>query len=195
MNHRGKEYESLLEGADVFLCMSRNESFGLSFFEHCRQGKSGIYLKEPWQKGLLPKEYPFICETEEEVFARLLWVIDNLEEAQKRVAFMKDWIPQNLSRMVVAQKMEAFMRKQFEDALEIDREAMSEQWLYKCLEDKLKRDTYSLEDVARVIKEEKKTNIFAPSTQYAHTVRRMMQLLAFEDTLNKTGQPVFKRKG
>jgi hypothetical protein len=91
--------------------------------------------------------------------------------------------------------MEQFMRKQFNVSLEADREVMSKQWLYKCLEDTLKRDTYSLEDVARVIKEEKRTNIFAASTAYAHTVRRMMQLLGFEDTLNKTGLPVFKRKG
>lgn len=44
-------------------------------------------------------------------------------------------------------------------------------------------------------KEEKQINIFANSTLYSHTVRRMMQLRGYKDVLNKTGMPRFKKQG
>ena len=71
---------------------------------------------------------------------------------------------------------------------------MKDQWLYKAMESRLRRERYSMEDVARVIKEETNTNIFVESTMYGHTVRRMMQLLGYEDILNKEGLPVFERR-
>jgi len=194
VNPPREQYERLLEGADVFVCMSKNESFGLSFFEQLQAGQVGIYLKKPWQKGLLPEEYPFICETEEEVFARLLWVVDNLEEAQSRIAFMEDWLAEHVGKMSVAKKMERFISNCFAEVLEIDYQRMKDQWLYKAMESRLRRERYSMEDVARVIKEETNTNIFVESTMYGHTVRRMMQLLGYEDILNKEGLPVFERR-
>ena len=190
-----EKYTELLAGGDVFLALSRSESFGISYFEQLSAGQVGIYLGRPWNRGLLPEWYPFVCKDEEEVFARLLWVVDNLEEAQNMIKPIRKWIDENLSPQVVAKKMETYIEEQFKVQAEKDFKSLKSHWIVGVLEENLKKDKYTMKEIATIVQKNTKmgVNIFSGSTPWKHVVRRIMMVLGYVDTC-ESEVPVFVRK-
>lgn len=194
VNPERRVYEQLLSEADVFVGMSEYESFGISYFEQLQGGQVGVYLDRPWSRAVLPKDYPFLYESDEEVFGALLWVIDNLEKAQNRVKDVEEWLRENLNDTVISQSMYGFVKKYYDQLLEKERKIMVKSWLYKLLEAELVEDRYTMKELGLLIREKTKKglNIFMPSANIAHTVRRMTQLLGYRDRSDDSF-PVFEK--
>jgi glycosyltransferase involved in cell wall biosynthesis len=95
------EYLKLAASSHVFVSMSRLEGFPVGFWEQLYLGLVGLFPKRPWALGQLPKEYPFFFGTVEEAFAQLSWVIDNYEEAKKKVFFMEALIREGYTKETV----------------------------------------------------------------------------------------------
>lgn len=65
---------------DVFICASRVETFGLSFFEMMYAGMVGIFFRQDWQRGLLERVY--LVDDVKGATDVALHVVRHLEEVQ-----------------------------------------------------------------------------------------------------------------
>ena len=81
--------------AHAFICMSKAESYGISYYEMLYSGLVGIFLRRPWQDAVLPKSYPFIAENKSELRDMALWIMANYADAQKKIQPTIDWIAEN----------------------------------------------------------------------------------------------------
>ena len=80
---------------DIFICASRTETYGLSFFEMLYSGMVGIFYKQPWQNGIVPKDYPLIAENKNQMMAMAKDVAGNVSEWQNKLEGLRTWIFQN----------------------------------------------------------------------------------------------------
>jgi hypothetical protein len=83
-------YEKMQEG-HIFLCFSKWEGFGFSWWEMLYSGMIGIFLDRDWNRSILP-EWPYRAAKEPKMMPMLLHVIDNYEEAVKAVEVARGFL-------------------------------------------------------------------------------------------------------
>ena len=79
------EYLEFLKEGTVSICLGKAETYGVGWLEMLYSGLVVVYLKEAWQEGVVPPNYPFVVDTIADAEAMLLYVLENLDEAQKLV--------------------------------------------------------------------------------------------------------------
>ena len=82
----------VMRKAHAFVFMSEHELFCVSVWEMIGAGLIGIIKREPWNKGLLPPDYPYLFDTETEAYVMLKDVIENYEERLEAYQWVVDWV-------------------------------------------------------------------------------------------------------
>ena len=67
-------------------------------FEQLYSGLIVMFKDYGFEKAILPPEYPYIYKNEADGFAMLKWIIENYDEAIKRIKYVKKWIETNIDR-------------------------------------------------------------------------------------------------
>jgi glycosyltransferase involved in cell wall biosynthesis len=80
---------------DVFICASRIETYGLSFFEMLYSGMVGVFYKQPWQMGILPADYELVAANKNQLMAMTKDVASNLVDWQMKTLKYKQMIFDN----------------------------------------------------------------------------------------------------
>lgn len=91
---KAKYYENLSR-ADIFLCCSTAESYGLAVYEALYLGVIVVFMRADWISAVLPKHYPFIVDSEEEMVQCSSWIMRNLNEAREKILPYIEWIRDN----------------------------------------------------------------------------------------------------
>lgn len=96
----------LLSEGDVSVCLARSESYGVTWLEMLYAGVAIVYLKAPWQSGVVPSGYPYVVEHVSEVAPMVMSILDDLPQVK---SYLKDevkpWVVERHSRDANAAKM------------------------------------------------------------------------------------------
>lgn len=98
--------------------MPSTHSYPQGLMERLYLGNVGILPDYPWVDSVLPN-YPFKApgRNVKSVVGMIYWVMENYEEACKRVAWVPQYIKEHYDTKIVTQQMLDFMRDAFEEAI------------------------------------------------------------------------------
>jgi glycosyltransferase involved in cell wall biosynthesis len=99
------EFWSACKAADVFLCASGDENYGLSFLECLRCGVPVIFFDRPWIYGILPDDYPYIVQSRWEASALLHRMYDDRKYAEGTVRGAQRFIETEHNRFIHSQRV------------------------------------------------------------------------------------------
>lgn len=111
------DWYELIPQIDIFLCLSRTESYGQTIIEALAGGAVVVYLKEPWMEGVVSEGYPFVCADKKELVQVAAWVADNLERAREMIAPHVQWTVQENDIVQSAGKLHALVEEAAENAV------------------------------------------------------------------------------
>lgn len=110
-----EKYLELAAQCHVTMTMPSTHSYPQGLMERLYLGNVGILPDYPWVDSVLPN-YPFKVPSRNvpQIIAMTQWVLDNYEEAQKRVAWVPKYIKENYDSRVCTQRMLDFMKEKVE---------------------------------------------------------------------------------
>jgi len=82
--NREEFMKKMIEG-DVFICLSKVESFGCAYWEMAYAGLVGVFVDAAFSREVLPDGYPYFAKNNNELLEKTLWVLSNLSSA-------RDWL-------------------------------------------------------------------------------------------------------
>lgn len=103
MNLKTKaEANKVMRKAHAFVFWSSHELFAVSVWEMLAAGLIGVFKKAEWFKGLLPDDYPYVFEREDQAYAMMLDIYENYDERKKELAWVAKWVKDNYSYRITA---------------------------------------------------------------------------------------------
>lgn len=101
-----------LAGGGFSVCSSKAESYGISWLEMLYSGVNVIFVRAPWQEGLLPPDYPFIVEKESQLASTLIGLLQRPDFAvDYNEEVIKPWIRQRHDQRINALALLDVLRK------------------------------------------------------------------------------------
>jgi hypothetical protein len=91
--------------AHMFICTSKVEGFPTGFWEQLYVVQIGIFPDKPWVRASLPSNYPFIYKDMMEAHVLIRWIMDNYDEALKKVDWIREYIKETVDRGPVCNRM------------------------------------------------------------------------------------------
>ena len=100
--------------AHVLLASSRVEGFTAGLHEMMATGIVTLLPRLPWAEVLLKdkwKDYPFKYSTFTQAYQLLVWIYENYEEAKAKVAWMPQWLEDNVTEECCSLQIYDWMKK------------------------------------------------------------------------------------
>ena len=196
-NHKcGRDlfYEKMQEG-HVFLCFSKWEGFGFSWWEMLYSGMVGIFLDRNWNRSILPR-WPYRVSTEPKMFPMLLHVIDNYDEAGEAVEAARKYLAdeynsKDVNRTIyewMLAKTKAHYEPQFGGKKAGSMKKLAEEAL-----DEMGDGPHYLEDIYRTMEKKARSSnmVFGRKGAFLSRMflRQAMQFMGWRDQ-NTEGEPI-----
>jgi len=86
------EAGEIMRKCHAFLFWSSHELFAVSVWEMLASGLIGIFKRADWFCDLLPKEYPYVFDTDEEAYVMASHVSKNYAAVKKELAWVPGWV-------------------------------------------------------------------------------------------------------
>lgn len=99
------EFLATSASCHMFLCTSDVEGFPTGFWEQLYLMEVGIFPDKKWVRANLPDNYPFIYKSMTEAHTMIRWIMENYEQAQYEVRWLREYIEKKLDIEVVTNKM------------------------------------------------------------------------------------------
>lgn len=96
------EANDVMRQAHAFLFWSSHELFAVSVWEMLASGLIGVFKRADWFKGLLPDDYPYVFDTEQQAYAMLLDIYENYEQRREDLAWVSKWVKEHYSYSITA---------------------------------------------------------------------------------------------
>lgn len=114
-NVGSSEYLEFLKEGTVSICLGKAETYGAGWLEMLYSDLVVVYLRENWQEGVIPPDYPFVVDTIADAEVMLRYVLENLAEAQTMVAdSVRKFIEEHHSHRNSSLKLLELMKKEVE---------------------------------------------------------------------------------
>lgn len=121
LERRGQEIEvyERLSQSDAWRIMARCHvsifwqtlrMFPAAPFEQLYAGLVVLFRDYGYERAILPPDYPFVFQTKEGAAAMLRWVYENYDEAKARIAWVPQWIRENVDAVTLVPRMLDVMR-------------------------------------------------------------------------------------
>lgn len=82
---------------DVFVCASKIETFGLSFYEMMYCGMVPVFFRRDWQRGLYDEGSGVFVSSDAQCLSALYEIVANKESALKKASMAKEWVLGNMT--------------------------------------------------------------------------------------------------